>query len=126
RQRPIEGTVDGPATIRIVESGPVRVTLEVVREARNSQFIQRIRLARGDAGRRVEFDCTIDWQSAECALRAAFPLTVSNPKATYNWGMGTIERSNNNPVKYEVPSHEWFDLTDTSGEYGVAILEDSK
>lgn len=126
RQKPREGVVDGPAKVRIVEDGPVRVAIEVEREARNSKFKQTIRLARGDGGRRVEFANEIDWQSAECALRAAFPLKISNEKATYNWGMGTIERSNNNPVKYEVPSHEWFELTDSSGDYGVSILEDSK
>jgi alpha-mannosidase len=126
RQKAPIGAVDGPAKVRIVESGPVRVSLEIEREARNSVFIQRIRLGRGEAGQRVEFDCDIDWQAAECALRASFPLTVSNPKATYNWGMGTIDRGNNDPVKYEVPSHEWFDLTDASGEYGVSVLEDSK
>jgi alpha-mannosidase len=59
-------------------------------------------------------------------LKATFPLSVSNPKATYNWGMGTIERGNNEPTKYEVPSHEWLDLTDGAGEYGVSILDDSK
>lgn len=126
RQKPILGVVGGPARIRVVENGPVRVAVEVDRKAKDSIFKQRIRLSRGDAGSRVEFANKIDWQSASCALRAAFPLTVSNEKARYNWGMGTIERTNNNPVKYEVPSHEWFDLTDKSGDYGVSVLEDCK
>ena len=46
--------------------------------------------------------------------------------ATYNTGVGAIERGNNDPKKFEVPSHQWFDLTDKSGSYGVSILEDSK
>ncbi|MEM7244685.1 MAG: glycoside hydrolase family 38 C-terminal domain-containing protein [Acidobacteriota bacterium] len=126
RQRPPLGYLDGPATIRVVEDGPVRAAIEVTRTARNSTVTQRIRLSGGSAGRRVEIDTEIDWQSTGCALRAELPLTVSNPVATYNWGMGTIERGNNDPVKYEVPSHEWFDLTDASGAYGVTVLEDSK
>ncbi|MCB9849694.1 MAG: alpha-mannosidase [Phycisphaerales bacterium] len=126
RQNPPIGHVDGPARIRIVESGPVRCTLEVQREARDSIFTQRIRLAAGDAGARVEFATEIDWQSAECALRASFPFTFGNPNATYTWGVGTIERGNYEPKRYEVPSHEWFDLTDESGDYGVSVLEDSK
>lgn len=125
KNEPID-VVKGPAKVRIVESGPVRVSLEIERKTRNSIFKQQIRLARGDAGNRVEFLSDIDWQSDECALKASFPLAVSNPKATYNWGMGTIDRGNNEPTKYEVPSHEWFDLTDRSGEYGVSILEDCK
>lgn len=126
RQHEPVDSLKGPAKISIVENGPVRIALEVERAARNSVISQRVRLARGSAGRRVEFKTVVDWQSTECALKASFPLTVSNAKATYNWGMGTIDRGNNEPTKYEVPSHEWFDLTDRSGEYGVSILEDCK
>ena len=125
KQAPI-GKVDGPPQWRIVEKGPVRAAIEVTRRARNSIVTQTVRLARGDAGRIVEVAARIDWQSAACALKASFPLTVTNTEATYNWGCGTVQRGNNDPTKYEVPSHEWFDLTDESGAYGVTILEDSK
>jgi len=126
RQKAPRDYVSGPARFKVLENGPVRVALEIERQARNSVIRQRIRLARGDAGRRIEFATEVEWQSTECALKASFPLTVSNPLATYNWGMGTIQRGNNEPTKYEVPSHEWFDLTDVNGQYGVSILEDSK
>lgn len=126
RQKPLLGYVDGPPQIRVLEAGPVRVALEIRREARNSIIVQRVRLADGDAGDRIEFNTDVDWQSTGCALRAAFPLTVRNPQATYNWGLGTIERGNNEPTKYEVPAHEWFDLTDTNGAYGVSVLDDCK
>jgi alpha-mannosidase len=126
RQKPPIDFVRGPAQITIAERGPVRAALRVLRESRGSIFVQEIRLAAGDAGRRIEFKTEIDWQSAECALKASFPLTVSNPKATYNWEMGTIERGNNEPTKFEVPSHQWFDLTGPSGDYGVSVLEDCK
>ncbi len=130
RQKPPIDAVGGPGSeppkIRIVERGPVRVAIEIERERRGSIFTQRISLAAGSAGERLEFDTDIDWQSTECALKASFPLTASNPNATYNWGMGTIARGNNEPTKYEAPSHEWLDLTDRSGAHGVSILEDSK
>jgi alpha-mannosidase len=126
RQRPPVAALAGPVTTRIAEKGPIRVSLEVTRRALDSTVTQQIRLTRGPAGRRIEFVSDVDWQSAEVALRAAFPLTVANPKATYNWGMGTIDRGNNEPTKYEVPSHEWFDLTDAKGDYGVSVLEDCK
>ena len=126
QQQPPRGYVDGPATIRVVENGPVRIAIEVKREAENSAFTQTIRLAAGDAGDRVEINNHVDWQSRAAALKATFPLTVSNPMATYNWDLGKIERGNNTTNKYEVPSHQWFDLTDTSGNYGVSILNDTK
>lgn len=126
RQRPPIGAVDGSPSVRIAETGPVRASIEIRRQARDSIVTQRIRLAHGDAGAIVEFDTDIDWQSAEVALKASFPLTASNPMATYNWGLGTIDRGDNEPAKYEVPSHEWLDLTDASGAFGVSVLEDSK
>ncbi len=126
RVKPASGVVEGPAKIRIVESGPARVALAVERESRHSKFVQIVRLAAAGGRDRVEFASTIDWATRESSLKAAFPLTVANPKATYNWGVGTIERGNNEPVKFEVPSHQWFDLTDKDGRYGVAVLEDCK
>lgn len=53
-------------------------------------------------------------------------FSASNPLATYNWDIGTIQRGNNDEKKFEVPSHQWFDLTDASGAYGVTVLSDSK
>ncbi len=126
RQHPHIGIVEGPAEISIVENGPVRVSIQVKRKARNSVFIQEVRLSAGTAGERVEFKDTIDWQSTGVSLKAAFPFTVENPYATYNWGVGTIQRDNNHPKRFEAPSHEWFDLSAKNNEYGVSILEDCK
>jgi alpha-mannosidase len=118
--------VSGPAQIRIVEQGPVRVTLEVTRETAGSRFVQTISLAAGDAGKRVEFGNVIDWNTRESNLKATFPLTASNHIATYNWDIGAIERPTAEPRKFEVPSHQWIDLTDASGEFGATVLTDCK
>src|SRR6185436_14766468 len=40
--------------------------------------------------------------------------------------LGTIERGNNTPDRYEVPAQKWADLTATDGAYGAAVLNDSK
>ena len=125
-QKPPRGYVNGPARIRVVENGPVRVALEVTRQTDGSKFVQTMRLAAGDAGDRVEVANKIDWQTRESALKASFPLASPNPKATYDLQVGTAERGNNDPKKYEVPQHQWFDLTGTDGKYGVAVLNDSK
>jgi alpha-mannosidase len=126
QQKPPRGYVSGPAKIRVVEEGPVRVAVEVERESDGSKFVQTVRLSAGGAGERVEFANRIDWKSEGAALKATFPLTASNPSATYNWDVGTIERGNNDERKYEVPSHQWFDLTDKGGAYGVTVLSDCK
>lgn len=126
RQKPPRAYVSGAPKIRIVENGAARVALEVERDTEGSKFVQTIRLSAGDAGDRVEFDNRIDWHTRAAALKATFPLTAANSRATYSWGIGTIERGNNDEKKFEVPSHGWFDLTDKSGSHGVTVLSDCK
>ncbi len=118
--------VQGPAKIRIVENGPARVAIEVARETEGSRFVQTIRLSARGAGDRVEFQQTMDWKTAGSNLKVSFPLTVSNTNATYNWDIGTIERPTAQERQFEVASHQWVDLTDRSGSFGVTILTDCK
>jgi alpha-mannosidase len=118
--------VGGPAKIRIAENGPARVAIEVSRETADSKFVQTISLSAGDAGKRVEFANGVDWNTRESNLKATFPLAVSNEMATYNSDIGTIGRPTAEPKKFEVPSHQWIDLTDLSGEFGATILTDCK
>lgn len=126
RQLPARSFVgeEGPVTFNVVENGPARVAVEVTRQAEGSTFIQRISLSSG--GDRVEFDTDIEWKTRERSVRAAFPLTASNPSATYDQHLGTIERGNGHPRQYEYLFHQWFDLTDTSGDFGTTIMCDSK
>jgi alpha-mannosidase len=124
-------TVQAPAReylsrpqIRIVERGPVRVALEITRHAAGSRFVQHVRVSEG--GDRVDVDNVVDWKSPNSLLKASFPLAAANGKATYDLGVGTIERTNNEPDKYEVPAQKWADITDASGRFGVGIINDSK
>jgi alpha-mannosidase len=111
-------------TVRTLEHGPVRVALEVTRTVGGSKIVQRIRLAQG--GDRVEFDTQVDWRSPGTLLKASFPLTASSPRATYDLGLGTIERPNSTADFYEVPAQQWADLSDASGRFGVSVVNDSK
>ena len=118
--------VTGPAKIRVVEKGPVRVALEISRETAGSHFTQIVRLSAGDAGKRVEFANVIDWNTRQSNLKATFPFSASNEFATYNWDIGTIRRPTANPKKFEVASHQWIDVTDMSDEFGATVLTDCK
>jgi alpha-mannosidase len=126
QQRPPRAFVGGPAKVRIVESGPVRVALQVERETEDSKFVQTISLSAGDAGNRVEFDNVVEWKTKAANLKATFPLAVENKLATYNWDIGTIQRPNAAERQFEVASHQWIDLTDQSGSHGVTVLTDCK
>ena len=118
--------VSGAAQIRVVEDGRARAAIEVTRDTADSHFVQKISLSAGDGGKRVEFGNVIDWKTQRSSLKATFPLTASNRMATYNLDIGTIERPTAEPKKFEVPSHQWIDLTDMSGKYGATVLTDSK
>src|SRR5882724_7599170 len=116
----------GPAKIRVVESGPVRIAVEVDREAEGSRFIQTISLSAGDAGDRIQFSNLIDWRTKQANLKAVFSLAAANKLATYNWDIGTVQRPNAAERQLEVASHQWIDLTDESGSFGATVLTDCK
>jgi alpha-mannosidase len=122
-QAPAREYVANP-TVKVIERGPVRVSLEITRKAAGSTFVQHVSLAEG--GDRVDVENLVDWRSANTELKASFPLAASNPKATYDIGLGTIDRTNNEPDKYEVPAQKWANIDDVSGTFGVGILNDSK
>jgi alpha-mannosidase len=126
QSQPPRAYVGGPAKVSIAEQGPVRVAVRVEREAEGSKFVQTFRLSEGEAANRIEIVNSIDWKTSATALKSTFPLTAANPVARYNWDVGTIERGNNKPTQYEVASHQWFDLTDKSGDFGVTVLSDCK
>ncbi|MCD6354990.1 MAG: alpha-mannosidase [Prolixibacteraceae bacterium] len=124
--QPARSVAANPISVKIVENGPVRVAIEVVRENECSRITQRIRLSAGADGSRVETANLIDWKSRGALLKAAFHLTAKAPEATYNLDLGTIKRGNRNERQYEVPHHGWIDLTDNSGKYGVSIFSGAK
>jgi alpha-mannosidase len=120
---PVREYVTAPQ-IRVAETGPVRVALEITRVAAGSTIVQRVSLTQG--GDRVDVENEIDWKSPNTLLKASFPLAASNAKATYDLGLGTISRPNNSPTAYEVPAQQWADVTDAGGAMGVAVVNDSK
>ena len=126
RKNPPFDFMNKEVTVKVVEQGPVRVALEVTKKGQNSEITQIISLAAGEAGKVIEVNNKIDWQSKEVSLKAAFPTTVTNEFATYGLNTAAIQRTNNNDVKFEVPARQWIDLTDRPNNYGVSILEDCK
>ncbi|MBA7537673.1 hypothetical protein ES705_29942 [subsurface metagenome] len=120
------GYVDGDVQTKVIENGPVRVAIEIIREGKGSQFKQVLSLCAGEPGERVMVDNEVVWKTSGVSLKATFPLNVHNYYARYNLGLGTILRPNNNPTEFEKPSHEWIDLTNEAGDYGVSILENCK
>lgn len=108
----------------IMESGPARVRIRTARTAGDSIFYQTISLSA--TGESVEFQNEIDWRSPRSLLKTQFSLLAKNEKASYDLGLGVIERGTNTEKLYEVPAQLWADLTDESGAFGVSIFSDCK
>jgi len=108
------------------ETGPARVSVTSSVPCESSTITQRVSLGAGGAQDRVEIAMTIEWRTPATLLKAAVPLNVANEHATYDLGLGTIERPTNTPTLYEVPAQRWADLTATSGDHGVAVLSNCR
>ncbi|MDP4237842.1 MAG: glycoside hydrolase family 38 C-terminal domain-containing protein [Bacteroidota bacterium] len=112
-------------SISIAEKGPACASLCVKRRYGNSRFTQYIRLTDGATDDRVDIVNEIDWRSTNTLLKAEFPMSVSNPKATYDLGLGFIKRGNNTTTSYETYAQQWADITGDEG-YGISVMNDCK
>lgn len=121
---PISITEDVKVTL--CENGALRKTLCVEKRHGDSFFRQYIHLYEGALAHRIDFTNEVDWQSTNALLKADFPLNLNNEKATYDLGVGSVQRGNNILTAYEVYAQYWADLTDANGSYGVSIMNDSK
>lgn len=116
--------VSGKPEIKILSDGPAKVSLGIKRNFNSSTFTQIITLYAGDEGKRVEVDNQVNWAERATLLKASFPFSVANEEATYDLGIGTINRKNNSSKLFEVPAQQWADISDDG--YGVTVMSDSK
>ncbi len=119
--------IEAVDSVTILDRGPLRATVRVVRSWQASKFVQDISLDAGADSIGVAND--VDWHETHVLLKAAFPLAASGPKATYEIPYGSIERttlrSNSwEKAQFEVPAMRWADLGDA--QHGVSVLNDSK
>ncbi|MGN0458978.1 MAG: glycoside hydrolase family 38 C-terminal domain-containing protein [Eubacterium sp.] len=111
-------------SFKIAENGPVRVAFEIKQRDKKSEFTTYICLTKDSEI--VEIYNKIEWQSMRTLLKNRFSLTASNPKATFDLGLGAIQRENMNEKLFEVPAQKWADITDESGEFGISIISECK
>ncbi len=114
-------------TVELLQAGPVRATIRVRRTWQNSTFDQQITINGDDAQVCIVND--FDWHETHVLLKAAFPLTATSTKATYEIPFGSIERptTRNNSwdkAQFEVPALRWADLGDTN--HGLSLINESK
>lgn len=119
--------LDTADSVQLIEEGPLRATIRVVRTWQQSKFVQDISLYAGMD--RVDVHNEFDWHENHILLKAAFPLAASSSEATYEIPYGAIERptTRNNrfeAAKFEVPALRWADLGDK--HHGLSLINESK
>jgi alpha-mannosidase len=111
----------------IVEQGPIRAALRVVRRHEQIEIIQDYRLAAHS--RRFEIATTVKWHGRRRLLRAVFPLAIHTHEVWSETAFGAVARANhrNTPwdqARFEIPVHRWADLSEPG--YGVSLLNNGK
>lgn len=112
------------SSMEILENGPARIAIKVIQKDGRSIFTNVISLA--NDGNTVRVDSEIEWQSLRSMAKDIFPLAVTNEKATFDLGLGAIERTNMSDKLFEVPAQKWADITNQDNSFGVSILSDCK
>ncbi|QEV21000.1 alpha-mannosidase [Streptomyces alboniger] len=113
-------------SVELVEDGPSRVAVRVVRAFGESRITQVIRLAAGS--RRVDIVTDVDWRESEKVLKAAFPLDVHAERSAAEIQFGHVHRPTHantgwDAARYEICAHRWLRVAEEG--YGVALLNDS-
>lgn len=114
-------------SIRLIERGPLRATIEIRRRILNSSYTQRISLLHNR--RQIDIDTTIDWRERHILLKTAFPVDVLSPVATHEVQWGFVQRPTHRNTswdwaRFETCAQKWVDLSE--GDYGAALLNDCK
>ncbi len=118
---------EAEGAVTVIESGPLRATIQIERQILHSRFTQRISLSHNSP--RLDFDTWIDWRERQTLLKVAFPVDVLSPTATYEIQWGNVERPTHRNTswdcaRFETVAQKWVDLSE--GGYGVSLLNDCK
>ncbi|MFJ2705179.1 alpha-mannosidase [Streptomyces sp. NPDC087428] len=112
--------------VELVEEGPLRAAVRVVRAFGASRIVQEIRLAAGS--RQVDIETEVDWQESEKVLKAAFPLDVHAERSAAEIQFGHVHRPTHantgwDAARFEICAHRWLRVAEPG--YGIALLNDS-
>jgi alpha-mannosidase len=119
--------VEGLEECKLVETGPLRASVKIVRAFGKSRIEQHVVLRAGSA--RIDFPTEVEWQENQKLLKVGFPVDIRAMNATYEIQYGHLERPTHTNTswdlaRFEVCAQKWADLSEPG--YGVALLNDCK
>lgn len=99
-------------SVRVIESGPLRGTIEVKGRLGRSPFTQRVSLTAGSP--RIDLETEIQFRNRGCRLRVRFPTEFAGGTWTHEIPYGCIERP-----PHELAAQNFTDLS--GGGAGVTL-----
>ncbi len=114
-------------SVEIVENGPHRAAIRIVKRFRDSVVTQTYSLWANAP--RLDIKTHLDWHDRRVLLRTLTPVAVRSNYATFECAFGIVRRSTHentswDAAKFEVPGHRFADLAEPG--FGVALLNDGK
>jgi alpha-mannosidase len=119
--------IDDLRSLEVIERGPHRAAIRVVRHFRSSTITQELRLWANSP--RLDFRTTFDWHDRRWLVKARFPLAVRSADVTYECAFGVARRPTTrntswDEARFEVAGHRFADLSEPG--FGVALLNDGR
>lgn len=130
----------GAGSVRVLEQGPLRVSVEVMHQISEESWIKSIISL--DAHQSIsgspeengpqsllKIECEVEWHECRRFLKVEFPWDIHNDHATYETQFGVIRTPTHyntswDYARFENVCHRFADLSEFG--YGVSILNDSK
>lgn len=130
----------GQGTVKILDSGPYRASLEVHHKISEESWIKSIisldayypqagPTTQNNVLSLLSIDCEVEWHECRRFLKAEFAWDIYNDHATYDTQFGVVRQPTHyntswDYAKFEVVCHRFADLSEYG--YGVSILNDCK
>ncbi len=114
-------------SIDVVDSGPARSAVKVVRKYRASTITQTYVLLANSP--RLDIETTLDWHDRRTFLRTLTPVAARNERATFECANGVVRRPTHqntswDQAMFEAAAHRFIDLSEPG--FGVALLNTAK
>jgi alpha-mannosidase len=112
--------------LSVVERGPERAAVRIVRKAGASTITQVVALRAGSPA--VDVLTEVDWHERQKLLKLAFPLDVHADRASSEIQFGHLHRpihtnTSWDAARFETVAHRWVHVGESG--YGVAVANDS-
>ena len=128
----------GAGTVKVLESGPLRASLEIHHKISEESWIksiitldayQAVDSPQHDMQSLLKVDCEVEWHECRRFLKVEFPWEIYRDHATYDTQFGVVRSPTHyntswDYAKFEVVCHRFADLSEYG--YGVSILNDCK